>query len=348
MSYIAHLDLAMNHSLKGDRWQELARNGGAPIREYDGPTDIRQIGQFIRDAAGMILPYENFLRTPELVSCIAASIAGGRRLLVHLGPNSLEFLNPFLVAYGIKGTRVAAHSTDPRVSHPRLIEVCRSASPSSFRNHPIVEGVQSLIIQQPNAIEFGGRATPIINLSADSHLLVEQTTDFPASWTSPEISCIVLSEVMGAGGVLALACGFLHDPYQGPFGTTFPGITAADNSRFAANILRWLAGSHSPSRDRAAEAFELVDHIERSFVEYMHRKLCATYADWWTDGIPVEIRKKCAQRCEEEANKLPKSAYLDLLDSKDVVEKNWQVFAPDFDMVGWRGGKKLRSVGLPD
>jgi hypothetical protein len=72
----------------------------------------------------------------------------------------------------------------------------------------------------------------------------------------------------------------------------------------------------------------------------MHGKLCATYADWWTDGIPVEIRKKCAQRCEEEANKLPKSAYLDLLDSKDVVEKNWQVFAPDFDIVGWRGGKK--------
>jgi hypothetical protein len=51
-----------------------------------------------------------------------------------------------------------------------------------------------------------------------------------------------LSEVAGGGGVLALACGFYHDPYQSPFGTVFPGITGADNSLFAANILRWLGG----------------------------------------------------------------------------------------------------------
>ena len=141
--------------------------------------------------------------------------------------------------------------------------------------------------------------------------------------------------------MLALACGFYHDPYQGPFGTVFPGITGADNLLFAANILRWLAGNNLRSRDRTVEAFELVDHIERSFLEYMHRKLCAAYADnWWTEGIPVEIRKKCAERCEEEGNKLPKPAYLDLLDSKNIVDKNWQAFEQDFNIVGWRGGKR--------
>src|SRR5438034_8802109 len=102
MKYIAHLDLAINHSLQGERWRALATEMGAPLREYEGPVgDIGRIGDFIRNATGLVLPYENFLRTPELVKIITECVANGLPLLLWVDSNSLEHSNLFLRPYGL-------------------------------------------------------------------------------------------------------------------------------------------------------------------------------------------------------------------------------------------------------
>lgn len=190
------------------------------------------------------------------------------------------------------------------------------------------------MLGQPSAIRYGGLATPIITLSLEDRELVERFTDFPAEWTSPEISSIVLSETENGGGVLALSCSFLHDAFR-----MFPGIDGADNAVLAKNIIKWLTGARLVTPP-AVQAFEFVDHIERSLVSYVHRELVLRFPDWWTDGVPLNVRKKCAERCEEDGNKLPKAAYFDLLDVKLICEENWPLFEEEFGRVGWRGGKK--------
>ena len=132
LSYIAHLDLAINASLTGARWQEIARESGTPLRAYDGPPGPNNIEPFIRDALGLVLPYENFLLEESLRACISETVTNGKRLLVYLDPNSLTALNPFLAAYDIEGTNIAAYVVRPELAHPGLTTIERSESPESF------------------------------------------------------------------------------------------------------------------------------------------------------------------------------------------------------------------------
>ena len=95
MNYIAHLDLTENHSLRGERWRALSVESGPPLRDYHGPPGIHGIIDFIRAASGLVLPYENFLHTPELAEAINECVSGGRPLLVTVDPHSREYVNPF-------------------------------------------------------------------------------------------------------------------------------------------------------------------------------------------------------------------------------------------------------------
>jgi len=339
MEYIAHLDLVMNQSLRGNRWCALASEIGTPFREYDGPANVASMIDFVRGATGLVLPDISFLAVPELLDNLRECVAAGRPLLVRVDPNSLDDLNPFLGFYGLEGTQLGVH--DLAAAHPRLIEIMRSETPSAFHPHPLLDGVDELVIQQPNVIRFSGNATPILALPAGKNIeLVDQTTDFPADWTSPELSCLVLSPIGNNGGVLALSCGLTHDPYVGPTGVQFPGISAGNNETLAKNILNWLAGKLLNPVPLAVTAFDLVDHIERCLVEFVFKRLKGECGDDWWNAIPLAIRKKCAERCEEEGNKMPKVAYLDLLDVHAILEKNWRSFGEDLAAVGWVGGKQ--------
>jgi hypothetical protein len=342
MSYIAHLDLSINRSLQDQRWCDLARELGTPLLDYSGPPgNLAPIVDFIRNSDGMILPYENFLTTPELVDAIQKRVKDGGRLLVRIGPNNVDQLNPFLDPYGIQGTRVALH--DP--AGGRMIELEREEGPDAFGPHELLDGVDSLVLELTNAISYSGGTLPIITLPADRFLVVDQQTDFPADWTSPQISCMVLAPHTDEGGVLATSSGFfIHDPYESAGGILFPGITGASNRMLAGNVLRWLAG-HSATRSYAEHAFHLVDRIERSLVEFTVRRLESALADWWTDGVPVSVRKKCSERQEDEGNKLPRGAYLDIVDVKTILEvpRNWKIFEKDLRMVGWTDKKAALS-----
>ena len=120
MSYIAYLDSAANGTLQGERWQVLARTAGAPLRDFGGPAgDVAKVVDFIREASGFVLPYENFLLTNETAEAITQSVLDGRRVFVSLGPNSIGRLNPWLKPFGLSGTTIALH--DP--AGGRLIRV---------------------------------------------------------------------------------------------------------------------------------------------------------------------------------------------------------------------------------
>lgn len=340
MSYIAHLDLAVNHSLRDTRWSRLANEIGAPLRDYDAPPgNLESIAKFIRNAAGMILPYENFLRTPELSTVIQECVATGRRILSIVGQNNLEVLNPFLGNYGVAGTLLAVHDLTSKLQ-PRLVELDRSSSPDSFRPHPLNAGVQTLVLQHPYAIRYHGIAIPVLTLPLDRIGITDQRTDLFADWTTPDLSCLVLSPVGESGGLLSISCGLISDPYVGPMGDEFPGIEAADNKVLASNILKWLSGQRLEVANASSTAFDLIDRIERSLIDFTALKLRSHMADWWTEGIPLQVRQECATRSEEEGNKFPKAAYLDLIDIKKILESNWVLFESDLAVVGWKGGKR--------
>ncbi len=46
--------------------------------------------------------------------------------------------------------------------------------------------------------------------------------------------------------------------------------------------------------------------------------------DWWLK-LPLEIRNKCNERCEEDDLSLDPYCYTDLLDLRKILEKNWNV-----------------------
>ena len=80
-----------------------------------------------------------------------------------------------------------------------------------------------------------------------------------------------------------------------------------------------------------------VRKIEIRLHEFIRAKLIDLYGGgeegWWQKGIPEKIRKNCAVRREEE--KLDRQdlySYTDLIDLKEIIEKNWsQVFSQYFE-----------------
>jgi len=306
---------------------------------------MARIIDFIRNASGMVLPYENFLVSPELVSAIKDRVSNGVPLLVWISPNSVETLNPFLIAYGFEATKLAIHSDAGTDS--RIVTLTRKESPDTFHPHPLLDGVNSLTIETPHAIRYTGPAIPLITLPWQRFMIVDRMTDYPVEWSSPELTCLALSPINETGGVLAISYGLIHDPYTGFTGIEWPGIAATDNEILTANILKWLAGQSS-DLTLPVKAFSLVDRIERSLVDFVVARLKSELTDWWTEGIPLPIRKKCAERAEEEGNKIVKEAYLDLLDVRTILEKNWRQFETDLAAVGWVGGKAAALAWMID
>ena len=59
---------------------------------------------------------------------------------------------------------------------------------------------------------------------------------------------------------------------------------------------------------------------------------------WWYSGVPQQIRKKAAERLEEDKGKGNRENYLDLIDLRTIVLNNWNLFQ---DTVGFgRSGNK--------
>lgn len=330
--YIACVELELNGAPRADGWSATVRGEGFAILPYSG-TDLAGFREFLVNAAALWLPSDTLLHSREAVEAMHAVIGEGKRLFVGLDPNTLGPLNSFLDRYGIEGTHVGVFAKRHTTGHPRLIRITRADDARSFRDERLLEGVESVLIQQPQAIRYGGEASPVLTIPLEHAGVYDLGTDFPSTWTSPEVTCLALSEGSdGIGGVLALSGTLFHDPYAGPLGHSFPGIS--ENRRLAGNVARWLVAPADSVNPRASTAFELVDRIERSLVEYVEITLSLTIDDWWQGGVPGSIRQKCRKRREQEGNQLPESAYLDLSDVPKIVTANNGTFASGAESPG--------------
>ena len=93
------------------------------------------------------------------------------------------------------------------------------------------------------------------------------------------------------------------------------------------------------------ETYEQVAFIEERLHLFVRQRLKQVFGkeekQWWAQGIPLLIRQKCAQRREEDPKRKPHYNYTDLIDLKEILDKNWKHFESDFERVKEKaGGKK--------
>jgi hypothetical protein len=116
----------------------------------------------------------------------------------------------------------------------------------------------------------------------------------------------------------------LHDPYTGPTGVAFPGLTAANNEQLAKNLLKIVQTAARAGEDSWEDAYRLITSIEYNISRITHLVMSAEYgADWFGRGVAEAIRRKCAERAIQERKGLPPHAYLDILDYKKVWHAHW-------------------------
>ena len=66
--------------------------------------------------------------------------------------------------------------------------------------------------------------------------------------------------------------------------------------------------------------------VEMRLAGFVLTVLKQSQPNWWEECVPLTMRQECAQRQEEEKNRWPKEAYFDLIDLKDLMQKNWKLF----------------------
>jgi hypothetical protein len=174
-------------------------------------------------------------------------------------------------------------------------------SAEQFRDVRLFAGVESVEAQQPNAIWYGGDSLPVL-VASDEYLALNGETDLPSDWNARELASIAAWHGPDGGGVLAMSGGYVHDPYIGGTGIEWPGIEA--NEAFARNVLTYLLEGRP-----AVTPEDRCQRIEINLADSVFGVLKASRDDWWTEMVALTIRQKCAQRQEEEKNRLPKEAF---------------------------------------
>lgn len=95
------------------------------------------------------------------------------------------------------------------------------------------------------------------------------------------------------------------------------------------------------------QAYAILKRIESTLQRIVIDTLKAEYVEgadeaWWYGGVPAQIRKKAAERLEEEQGKGSKESYLDLIDFRVIAMNNWNLFG---EMVAFEksGNKEKRT-----
>ena len=81
------------------------------------------------------------------------------------------------------------------------------------------------------------------------------------------------------------------------------------------------------------DAYDLVTWVEEMLHMFIKQRLRQVFGEnereWWHQGVPEKVRKKCAERREEDPERRPPFNYSDLIDLKEIMDKNWQHFEND-------------------
>ncbi len=85
------------------------------------------------------------------------------------------------------------------------------------------------------------------------------------------------------------------------------------------------------------QLYELVAASEERLHLFIRQRLQQALgedeANWWHQGVPLNIRQKCAQRREDDSRPKPLYNYTDLIDLKEIIDKKWTLFEADFQQV---------------
>src|SRR5439155_17307808 len=95
------------------------------------------------------------------------------------------------------------------------------------------------------------------------------------------------------------------------------------------------------------KAIHIVLSIEKTLQAYILDELRSEFgeneSDWWFSGVPKSVRKKVDDRINEEGGKKGgREANFDLLDYRDIIIENWQLFGETFGF-GTKGNKDVKT-----
>ncbi|MBI4203223.1 MAG: hypothetical protein HY532_08955 [Chloroflexi bacterium] len=84
----------------------------------------------------------------------------------------------------------------------------------------------------------------------------------------------------------------------------------------------------------SVEAYILLARIETKLhtfiIDGLWEKFGEDEKEWWARHVPLPTRKECSERREQDPKRLPLHRYMDLIDLKSVIEKNWDLFQSKF------------------
>lgn len=98
---------------------------------------------------------------------------------------------------------------------------------------------------------------------------------------------------------------------------------------------------HFLKQQRAIEepgvlAYKYATYFEKrlhSFIrQILEEEFGETENEWWAKGVPLQVRTECVKRRESDPLREESYNYIDLIDLKSIVDKNWRVFEPQFKL----------------
>jgi len=95
------------------------------------------------------------------------------------------------------------------------------------------------------------------------------------------------------------------------------------------------------------KAKEILDRIEKQLndivLETLYQEFGKSEPEWWLQGVPKKVRTKVSERFEEDdGSRGEKRFYFDLIDYRDIIINNWQLFE---NILSYgKGGKKEKRT----
>lgn len=99
-----------------------------------------------------------------------------------------------------------------------------------------------------------------------------------------------------------------------------------------------LEGTSSSSRQDSSviprmSPYEVIASVERGLHRVIREALEDEYGNepedkWWREGVPLDVRKTCAQRREEDDQPRHQFHYVDLIDFRTLIDRQWRILEP--------------------
>lgn len=95
------------------------------------------------------------------------------------------------------------------------------------------------------------------------------------------------------------------------------------------------------------QAYRLITGLEQKLFQFIFDTLRLEFGNdesetWWYTGVPPQVRKKAAEKHEDDKGKGKKENYLDLIDFRTIVVSNWNLFQ-DSLAFGKSGNKEAKT-----